>query len=152
LARGVGKPDAGSAWSVSCIGAGALDVEHSESVNLLLQAAAAILMAGLQAPENPRRQNRAWCARKQRKKCCWYAATSTVRRPFEPDAGTGDRSRRFLSGHGLEKQWTLPTVRWNTHAPIISTKCCIVDTAGRLAIDAAMMQESQELHASPESI
>jgi len=128
----------------------ALMGEHSEALNLAAQPPAVILMAGLQGAGKTTTAGKLarWLRNGQRKKV--LLASCDVYRPaaieqlkvlagqveadFHP-AGAGEKPVDIAKR-------ALEYARTHFHDVLI------VDTAGRLAIDAAMMQEIRELHAA----
>ena len=128
----------------------ALMGEHSESLNLAAQPPAVILMAGLQGAGKtpPAGKLARWLRTEQRKKvllvsCDVYRPAAIeqlkvlagqVEADFHP-AGAGEKPVDIAKR-------ALEYARTRFHDVLI------VDTAGRLAIDAAMMQEIRELHAA----
>ncbi len=128
----------------------ALMGEHSESLNLAAQPPAVILMAGLQGAGKTTTTGKLarWLRTEQRKKvllvsCDVYrpaaieqlkVLAAQVEADFYPAAA--DEKPVDIAKRALEY------ARTHYHEVLI------VDTAGRLAIDAAMMQEIRELHAA----
>jgi signal recognition particle subunit SRP54 len=128
----------------------ALMGEHSESLNLAAQPPAVILMAGLQGAGKTTTAGKLarWLRTEQRKKvllvsCDVYRPAAIeqlrvlagqVEADFHP-AGAGEKPVEIAKR-------ALDYARTHFHDVLI------VDTAGRLAIDVAMMQEIRELHAA----
>lgn len=128
----------------------ALMGEHSESLNLAAQPPAVILMAGLQGAGKTTTAGKLarWLRTEQRKKvllvsCDVYRPAAIeqlkvlagqVEADFHP-VGAGEKPVDIAKR-------ALEYARTHFHDVLI------VDTAGRLAIDVAMMQEIRELHAA----
>lgn len=128
----------------------ALMGEHSESLNLAAQPPAVILMAGLQGAGKTTTAGKLarWLRTEQRKKV--LLASCDVYRPAAIEqlrVLAGQVEADFYPAAADEKpvdiaKRALEYARTHYHDVLI------VDTAGRLAIDAAMMQEIRELHAA----
>jgi signal recognition particle subunit SRP54 len=128
----------------------ALMGEHSESLNLAAQPPAVILMAGLQGAGKTTTTGKLarWLRTEQRKKvllvsCDVYRPAAieqlkVLAEQVEADfyAAAADDKPVDIAKRALE------------HARTHFHEVLIVDTAGRLAIDAAMMQEIRDLHAA----
>ncbi len=128
----------------------ALMGEHSESLNLAAQPPAVVLMAGLQGAGKTTTAGKLarWLRTEQRKKvllvsCDVYRPAAIeqlkvlagqVEADFHP-SGAGEKPVDIAKR-------ALEYARTHFHDVLI------VDTAGRLAIDVAMMQEIRELHAA----
>jgi signal recognition particle subunit SRP54 len=128
----------------------ALMGEHSESLNLAVQPPAVILMAGLQGAGKTTTAGKLarWLRTEQKKKV--LLASCDVYRPAAIEqlkVLAGQVEADFHPVAGGEKpvdiaKRALDYARTHYHDVLI------VDTAGRLAIDEAMMQEIRELHAA----
>ncbi len=128
----------------------ALMGEHSESLNLAAQPPAVILMAGLQGAGKTTTAGKLarWLRTEQRKKV--LLVSCDVYRPAAIEqlkVLAGQVEADFYPAGADEKpvdiaKRALEYARTHYHDVLI------VDTAGRLAIDAAMMQEIRELHAA----
>jgi signal recognition particle subunit SRP54 len=126
----------------------ALMGEHSETLNLAAQPPAVILMAGLQGAGKTTTAGKLarWLRTEQRKKV--LLASCDVYRPAAIEqlkvlAGQVDAD--FHPVEAGEKPVAIAR-RALEYARTRYYDVLIVDTAGRLAIDAAMMQEIRELH------
>ena len=128
----------------------ALMGEHSESLNLAVQPPAVILMAGLQGAGKTTTAGKLarWLRTGMRKKV--LLASCDVYRPAAIEQLrllAGQVEADFHPANAGEKpvdiaRRALDYARTHYHDVLI------VDTAGRLAIDAAMMDEIRELHAA----
>ncbi len=124
--------------------------EHNESLNLAAQPPAVILLAGLQGAGKTTTAGKLalWLRTEQRKKV--LLASCDVYRPAAIEqlkVVAGQVDADFYVAPVDEKpvaiaQGALQYARTHYHDVLI------VDTAGRLAIDEAMMQEIRELHAA----
>jgi signal recognition particle subunit SRP54 len=128
----------------------ALMGEHSESLNLAAQPPAVILMAGLQGAGKTTTAGKLarWLRTEQRKKV--LLASCDVYRPAAIEqlkVLAGQVEADFYPAGADEKPVDIAK-RALEYARAHYHEVLIVDTAGRLAIDAAMMQEIRELHAA----
>ncbi|MGP1609773.1 MAG: signal recognition particle protein, partial [Burkholderiales bacterium] len=128
----------------------ALMGEHSESLNLAAQPPAVILMAGLQGAGKTTTAGKLarWLRTEQRKKV--LLASCDVYRPAAIEqlrVLAGQVEADFYPAAADEKPVDIAK-RALEYARTHYHEVLIVDTAGRLAIDAAMMQEIRELHAA----
>lgn len=127
----------------------ALMGEHSESLNLAAQPPAVILMAGLQGAGKTTTAGKLarWLRTEQRKKV--LLVSCDVYRPAAIEqlkVLAGQVEADFYPAGADEKPQDIAR-RALEYARTHYHEVLIVDTAGRLAIDAAMMQEIRELHA-----
>jgi signal recognition particle subunit SRP54 len=128
----------------------ALMGEHSESLNLAAQPPAVILMAGLQGAGKTTTAGKLarWLRTEQRKKV--LLASCDVYRPAAIEqlkVLAGQVEADFYPATADEKPVDIAK-RALEYARTHYHEVLIIDTAGRLAIDAAMMQEIRELHAA----
>ena len=124
--------------------------EHSESLNLAAQPPAVILMAGLQGAGKTTTAGKLarWLRAEQRKKV--LLVSCDVYRPAAIEqlkVLAGQVEADFYPAAADEKPVDIAK-RALEYARTHYHEVLIVDTAGRLAIDAAMMQEIRELHAA----
>ena len=128
----------------------ALMGEHSESLNLAAQPPAVILMAGLQGAGKTTTAGKLarWLRTEQRKKV--LLVSCDVYRPAAIEqlkVLAGQVEADFHPAGADEKPVDIAK-RALEYARTHYHEVLIVDTAGRLAIDVAMMQEIRELHAA----
>ncbi len=128
----------------------ALMGERSESLNLATQPPAVILMAGLQGAGKTTTAGKLarWLHTEQRKKV--LLASCDVYRPAAIEQLrllAGQVEADFYSAGTSEKPVDIARQALD-HARRHYHDVLIVDTAGRLAVDVAMMEEIRELHAA----
>jgi len=128
----------------------ALMGEHNDALNLATQPPAVVLMAGLQGSGKTTTSGKLakWLREQQKKKVLLVSAD--VYRPAAIDqlqTLAGQVEADFFPSHANEKPVDIAT-RALDHARKHYHDVLIVDTAGRLGIDEALMQEIRELHAA----
>ena len=128
----------------------ALMGEHNDALNLATQPPAVVLMAGLQGSGKTTTSGKLakWLREQQKKKVLLVSAD--VYRPAAIDqlqTLAGQVEADFFPSHANERPVDIAT-RALDHARKHYHDVLIVDTAGRLGIDEALMQEIRELHAA----
>ncbi len=124
--------------------------EHNDALNLAVQPPAVVLMAGLQGSGKTTTSGKLakWLKEERKKKV--LLASADVYRPAaieQLQTLSQQVGVDFFPSHAGEKPVDIAT-RALDHARKHYHDVLIVDTAGRLAIDEAMMREISELHAA----
>lgn len=128
----------------------ALMGEHSESLNLAAQPPAVILMAGLQGAGKTTTAGKLarWLRTEQRKKVLLVSCDIYRPAAIEQLKVLAEQVEADFYPAGVDEKPVDIAKRALEYARTHYHEVLIVDTAGRLAIDAAMMQEIRELHAA----